>query len=745
MEKRTLLVILACLFLVPSWGKHIIGGVMTYECLGNGLYAFTLKMYRDCSDPTAGGFDLAAPISVYKGASTVPEFTIFEAPVTDISLDPEINDPCLILPPNICVEEATYEFDITFDEWPSNEPYTISYQRCCRNVTITNVVDPGSIGATFTITLTPESQALCNSTPVFDNFPPIVICQGKEIDFLHSATDAEGDQLIYEFCAPLTGGGLAGAGLPGDPAGCEGIVPNPACPPPYEPVDYVPPYNPLNPLGGNPQVTIDAVTGLITGVPELLGQFVVGVCVNEFRNGQLLSTVRRDFQFNVASCEPVVFADIQEDSLLGDQYYRLQACAEENPVQIFNESTLNPFFDDFLWEFTFSDSTYQFTDLEPVIEFPGSGIYEGRFLINPGSTCGDTALVQVEIYPEVRADFDFTYDTCRSGPVFFTDRSSADPTPLSSWNWSFGDNTGPLEEVNPAHIYEEPGDFLVTLQVEDIYGCEDFINQEVGYFPAPAVILVAPDERAACPPAEISFRNLTMPVDESYEVYWEFGDGATDSVYAPSHIYEAPGQYSVYLRIVSPIGCETDTVFQDLIFMDELPVADFTYSPDYFSNLQPDITLIEGSERAVHWDWYINGVRSSTSRIWDYSFVDTGYQEISLVVTHQYGCLDTITKVVDVVPEIRYFLPNAFTPNEDGLNDLFGSTGIFLGIQDFSMQIWSRWGELIFETNDPQESWNGRIHNNGRWAPDGVYVCTVQFTEPRGEPYEYKGFVTILR
>ncbi|MCB0643271.1 MAG: PKD domain-containing protein [Phaeodactylibacter sp.] len=745
MKKGLLLFLLVAFFAIESSAKHIIGGVLTYECLGNGLYHFTLKMYRDCSDPTAGNFDQFAPISFYKGNSPFPEETIHIGPDIVTDLEPDIDNPCLILPPNICVEEAIYTFDWVFGDWPSTEPYTVSYQRCCRNVTITNVVDPGSIGATFSVEITPESQEECNNSPVFENFPPIVICQGEPIDFLHNATDVEGDQLIYELCAPLEGGGLAGTGgVPGGPNGCNGVTPDPACPPPYDPVDYVPPYTPLNPLGGNPQVTIDPITGMITGVPDILGQFVVGVCVKEYRNGELLSVIQRDFQFNVASCEPVVFADIQEDSLLGEQYYLLEACAEDNPLTIINESTLNPFLDNYNWNFTLADTLFESTELEPTITFPGPGLYEGQFLINPGFLCADTARVLVEIYPEVLADFSYTYDTCEAGPVFFVDESTADPTPLESWLWNFGDNEV-YEGRNPTHVYEEPGNFLASLLVEDIHGCEDGISVNVTYFPVPNLIIVSPDAEADCPPSEINFLNLSSPVDETYEIFWEFGDGGIDSVLSPSHTYTEPGTYSVAVNIVSPIGCETDTLFEDLIFIDELPVADFRYSPDYFSNLQPDITLVESAERAVHWDWYINGERKSTDPIWSYSFPDTGQQEVMLIVTHRFGCVDTLIQYVDVAPEIRYYLPNAFTPNDDNLNDLFLGTGILRGIQEFELQIWDRWGGLIFETDDPLEAWNGRQFNTGRLVQDGVYVCTVRFREPRGAPFEYKGFVTVLR
>ena len=733
------------LFLAGSMNAaHIIGGVVTYECLGNGFYEFTMKMYRDCAGGGAG-FDNNAPITIYKGNSANPLITLFESPQTIQTIDPDINDPCLILPPGICVQEAIYQFTYKFADWPSTQSYTLSYQRCCRNAGVSNMFQPDDTGATFSVEVTAASQALCNNSPVFEIFPPIVICANQPIDFLHEATDAEGDQLIYSLCAPLKGGGpVGGPGNPGNANGCDGIVPNPACPPPYESIDYIPPYNPLNPLPASPVMTIDPITGLLTGIPTAQGQYVVGVCVEEYRNGQLLSVIRRDFQFNVASCEPVVFADIEEDSLLGPQEYLLRAC-QTNEITLINESTLNLFQDDFYWQFQINDSLYQFPELEPTVSFPGPGVYSGMFLINPGSNaCGDTAFVQVEIYTDPVADFSFFYDTCVSGPVFFVDNTSPGSGSIVNWQWDFGD--GAFSDFDsPTHIYTESGEKWAVLDVVDEHGCMGKSIQKVSYFPVPALILVSPDDTTSCPPATITFTNLSSPIDETYQVIWDFGDGSVDTVISPVHTYETDGLFSVGLEIISPIGCQTDTLFDKLISIKKNPIANFSYSPLFPTNLNPQIELIDSSLYASGWDYFLNGKRIGPGPNLSYSMPDTGWQELRLIVSNALGCRDTAIQFVDVIPEFRFFLPNAFTPNFDDTNDFFGGTGILPGFNGFQMQIWDRWGELIFETDSPYEYWNGLYRNAGREAPDGVYVCLVHFKGPRGEPFEYKGFVTLMR
>ena len=102
-------------------------------------------------------------------------------------------------------------------------------------------------------------------------------------------------------------------------------------------------------------------------------------------------------------------------------------------------------------------------------------------------------------------------------------------------------------------------------------------------------------------------------------------------------------------------------------------------------------------------------------------------------------------QVIDVVPKVAYFLPNAFTPNNDTVNDLFFGKGFFEGMQNFSMTIWNRWGEQVFETGDPNEGWNGQKNNNGEYSPAGVYVVIVTYTGPRGDDVLLKGFATLVK
>ncbi|HFA52157.1 MAG TPA: PKD domain-containing protein [Bacteroidetes bacterium] len=746
----------AMLFSVPTNAAHIVGGEITYRCLGTGKYEFTMKLYRDCFGGGAP-FDSApsAPfpgtVSIYQGNSTIPmnfnglNHISLAAPVIT-NIPPNLSNPCLDPPNDVCVEEGVYKFIV--DLPVISESYHIVYQRCCRNGTITNINSPGGTGATYYVQLTPAAQQVCNSSPVFDNFPPIVICAGEPIDFDHSATDPNGDHLEYELCRSLTGGGTD----QNTPEAPNGVAPNPDLPPPYTPVSFVsPPYSFTNPLSANPALSIDPNTGFLTGVPNVAGQFVVGVCVKEYRGGQLLSQTFRDFQFNVEQCEFNVRADIMEDdtvTLQGQQYFVVTACGI-NSVDFVNQSTKQSNINSVLWEFDINGTTETSTQWSPTFDFPGPDTYFGRLLLNPGigsSECADTAYIEVNVYPGINADFTFDYDTCVAGPVTFTDLSVSDAgaNAITSWDWSFGDgNTS--NAPDPVHTYMVPGELPARLRVRDFNGCEDDVTKIVRYFPVPEELIVAPSEFIGCQPASIFFDNLSFPINEEYDILWDFGDGGSSTNISPTHLYEDLGVFTVSLDIVSPLGCANDTTWNNLITILPSPVAGFSFAPEQPSNLLPEVTFTDESFEPSAWRWTFGDVGASTQQNPVFTFPDTGMQTIQLVVFHESGCTDTMIQYLDVIPEVRYFLPNAFSPNGDGFNDGFRGNGVLDGATNFSLSIWNRYGEMLFETDDPKKAWNGRKNNDGKLAAQGVYVVVVSYREPRGKLVELRGYATLIK
>lgn len=745
--------LIAWLLPAPTQALHIIGGEVTYKFVsrsGNTVkYKFTMTLYRDCrkDNPNAANFDDDAIFGIYRGSLTSAQReTSFKIKWDQMSIGVPVDTPkCVSEIPNVCVERGTYEFTRDLQVL-TDQSYFIVYQRCCRNTTITNIISPGEVGATMLVELTPAAMQLGNNSPTFKKFPPVVICNTLPIDFDHSAVDSDGDRLEYSFCSPLAGGGRLLT--PGVVNSCSGAIPDPPCgPSTWVEVPFLQPaYTADRPLGGDPVIQIDPTKGLIIGRPNKVGQYVVGVCVSEYRDGRLLSVIRREFQFNVADCKPKVVAVIDSDTTFGARRYVLSSCGD-NTVTFKNESLDRRFITAFEWQFDLHGTPFSNKkDWDPTITFPDTGFYRGKLLLNPGTACSDTGYIAVNIHPPVKANFAYSYDTCVAGPVAFRDLSTG-AAGITTWRWAFDGSKGSSQTQSPTYLFDSPGFKAVRLRVIDRNKCAHDTTRTIKWLPVPPLILLRPNTYLGCQPANIIFTNLSSPIDNTYKIEWDFGDGNTaKDIISPTHSYTKPGVYDVRVRIVSPIGCMVADTFAQLIRVEESPKADFEYTPsEGLSNFNNSVQFTDKSTNVARWNWTFDRFGRSALQNPLYTFRDTGKMKVTLLVTHPRGCQDSISKYLDIIPLVVWHMPNAFTPNGDGTNEGFLGKGVLDGVQDFRMTLWNRWGEMVYETTDPLAAWNGRKMNTGDMSPPGVYVYVVTFTAPRGERFEYKGFATLVR
>lgn len=442
MKKLSVLLLLMFSFFLSN-GAHLVGGEITYTCLGGNNYEIKLRIYRDCNSGGAQ-FDATVPISIYDASNNLVQNLMVNKGPT-ISVSTGTGNPCLSSPPNLCTEYAEYITTTSLPPIPGG--YVVTHQRCCRNATISNLVNPDDYGNTYTVVI-PEIP--CNSSPDFTTVPPIVLCLGDNLSIDASAIDPDGDSLFYEFCDILTGGS-SGSGGPG-------VMPNPALAPPYTIIPFATGYSASIPIPGTPPLSIDANTGIISGVATQQGQFVIGICVSEYRNGVLLSNVRRDYQFNVTNCIVNVVADMvtqSEDPTL--------LCAGTQ-VQFTPET---PGVSSWFWDFgdttTLSDTSRLFN---PVYTFPDTGIYQVTLVVNPGLQCTDTIVETFLVYPPVNLGIDMNGTYCFDVQDYIITATGDLPDDAQLF-WTFGDANYPnWQGPNPPPIvWNNPGWNYVTLEM----------------------------------------------------------------------------------------------------------------------------------------------------------------------------------------------------------------------------------------------------------------------------------------
>jgi gliding motility-associated-like protein len=288
---------------------HIVGAELYYECINPSQfrYRLTLKMYRDCLAGQAD-YDNVIDLYIFNGATGGRIQTIaIPRPASTPQIQPTQWGTCVSVPPAICVEEGIYTTTVTLP--PLTGGYDIGWSRCCRNGAISNIVLPLNEGVTFLAHVPDPGLAQCNNMPQFNQRPPTFLCANQLFAFDHSATDVDGDSLVYALTNPFNGLSVAGLGTANNQANPGANPPildpftNPMGPPPYQNLSFMPGFSFLDPFGSG-NFNIDPQTGFITVTPTQTGIFVLAISVFEFRNGQLLSENKRDLQIHVIACLP---------------------------------------------------------------------------------------------------------------------------------------------------------------------------------------------------------------------------------------------------------------------------------------------------------------------------------------------------------------------------------------------------------------------------------------------------------
>jgi gliding motility-associated-like protein len=262
--------------------------------------------------------------------------------------------------------------------------------------------------------------------------------------------------------------------------------------------------------------------------------------------------------------------------------------------------------------------------------------------------------------------------------------------------------------------------------------------------PIPRAELFTPD-LDACEPFEVPFTsNSNVAAGGVFEWFWNFGDNRISSKANPTHTYEKFGVYTPSLRVISDKGCEHDTAYQDYITVHQLPTANFDPNPKEVTFFNPEITFTNTSSNdVVIWDWSFDDGQISDETNPIITFNDTGWYTVELVVRNANFCKDNIIKKVFIRPDYTFHIPNAFSPNTGELNPSFGPEGIFKGLIEYKMEIFTRWGEKVFETTDLTKKWDGRFKDKP--AAPGVYVYKISTMDYFNKRDHYNGTLLLIR
>ncbi|NBV35932.1 MAG: hypothetical protein EBR94_01505 [Bacteroidetes bacterium] len=826
---RYLFFVLFCLLIGNARATHIVGGEMGYKYLGNNQYRIRLDLYIDCQNgnPNAIQSDATAYIGVFNGQTRnmiggYPKQVNRQGPKRVV----KTNYNCIVQAPNACVDQYWYE--VTFTLPPITGGYYISFQRCCRNGSINNLVDPGGTGANYW-TLIPDARTLSNkkenNSAVFKELPPNFLCTNTPLKFDHSAIDDDGDSLVYELFRPYTGGTT---NAPRPDQGANGDLQMP----PFSQITWGAGYIDTNPINGNPPLQIDSKTGYLTLTPTKTGQFVVGILVKEYRNGQLIGTTRRDYQFNVQSCVIDVVASYFVPTFICGYQYKFQ-----------NKSTSAQRYH---WDFGIDSLKTDTSNLpSPTFTFPHAGKFKVK-LYAYKNKCLDSFLAYVTVIEPLKPKLPADTIICPGGSVKLKSNIKAEAykwstgqttdsiiTKLEGWVYldvyskicywrdsmkitidraivnALGDTTICSNDPINRDIYGAPGMAKYTwsngattrittvkktgkyyLIGETVNKCISIDSVTVSQY-SPVKVVVG--DTTVCPSVVVTFDSKINTGGNTSVVWSDGASGRTANI-------SSPGLYWVKVTVGL---CSTRDTFKltnfpyefkmgnDLRYCEKIDTTltitlpnvtqvvwnreitgpvfrltapgkvvvelhnsygcpekdsiDVKLFPNPIVDLGPDTSLclsetptLDAGPGMISYLW---NTGATSQKIIGY---DSGLYWVK--VKDPEGCVNrdsvNLNKRKDAFPSI-IFMPNAFTPNGDGRNDMYPMNQYMVKGSLYNVKLFNRWGEKIAEFTNPDMNWDGNI--NGKPAPEGVYIFMAYWIGCDNEKRSLQGNFTLLR
>lgn len=526
LSNRLLLLGLLILFSSPFFlnASHLVGGKITYRYLGANKYEYKLTVYRDCSDQV--GFNDPATIHIYDKSNNNLVY-IRNAKLTNKSIVPPFTpNPCFVPPSGICVEIGNYVDTVMLN--PNLSGYAITHQNCCHNGSVLNIISPQTTGMAITTDIPPQ----INNSPQFINFPPIYICQSDTFNYSFAATDADGDNLIYQFCTPYKDGSINYSGP---------FIPTP---PPYNNLLWGSGFSVTNPLSNNGGITLNSSTGQLKFKPNITGQYAIGICVLEYRNNILINTNRVELQFNIVNCYLVSSIPMATD-----------LC--EGLTINFQNNSANA--NSFHWNFgdpsTLADTSNL---LMPTYTFPNYGTYTVSLVAQNTAygICKDTSKKVINVNPLLSPTLPSTYSDCfKNNNINFNVGGSYHPS--ATFNWHFTNNsTSPNLNINPATAqFTTPSPKTVSVVINQ-FGCKDTLFASVSFTnPTPNILT----ENIDCIGLTPFFVSISS---NATNVFWNFGDpfssSDTSSQISPTYTYSSYGNYT--LSLIAYQGTCSDTL-----------------------------------------------------------------------------------------------------------------------------------------------------------------------------------------
>lgn len=356
------------------------------------------------------------------------------------------------------------------------------------------------------------------------------------------------------------------------------------------------------------------------------------------------------------------------------------------------------------------DYSWSNGDVTPIISVSSSGSYSLEVITQNGCAASDS--VSVDFIPIQDASITTPFDSICEGDAGFSFNSL---TPGGTWAGLGIDSNGNFEPSVGV------GSYTISYEFDGLCPSSDSLTVTISGLPE---VQFSADVTSGCAPLTVIFTDNSPYLASSST--WTFGDGgASGQLSSVSHTYLNSGFFIVSLENTSTEGCSNSLTLTNLIEVYPIPVAAFQ-----FDQVQTDtgtmVQFTDASIGAETWSWTLYDGIFSNEQNPQYNYTSGGQYEIELFITSTDGCTSSVLDLINIEGPFYLYIPNSFTPNGDGTNDIF--TPVITGINSFNYEfiIFDRWGGIIFETNDLSVGWDGRHPKTNEFVQIGTYTWTLR-------------------
>lgn len=419
----------------------------------------------------------------------------------------------------------------------------------------------------------------------------------------------------------------------------------------------------------------------------------------------------------------------------------------QNQTTQFNNSTIisSGYIAKWKWDFENDGIIDDSSSVNPSLIYPNFGNFNCKLIAVSNNGCSGHVTFPVTVHPNPVANFKTT-PTCFGDRTEFINLSTCPSGNITSYAWQYyGDGNINNVYSYAAHNYPAFGVYLVKLEVQNQFGCTNTMAKPVYVNPKPVPSFTL-DKPKGCEQVCVTFTNLsTIEAGKIATYQWIFGDNTAHSyVKDPKHCF-GNGLHNVTLKLVSDSGCMASYIYQSAVEVYPNPVASFVADPQEIDELEPKTNVTSHATGADDVKYYINdgGIYLVKDFTHTFTSLDKQIPVIFQVVTNKFGCKDTTSLMLKLKQSYALYIPNTFTPNDDGTNDGFKAKGY--NIVEFHLTIYDRWGHKVFETSDMDNAWDGKTKNSDEPIKDDVYVWKANVVDVNNKTHDLVGHVTLLK